>query len=389
MDSVKISIIVPVYNTENYLEDCIFSILNQTFEDFEVIFVDDGSTDNSLNILNEFANNDQRLKVIHFDENKGVSYARNAGLDNAKGDYIIFIDSDDIFEFEALGEVYSLAEKFSLDMLIFKLQNFDNNTGENVYRRNFDMKFLKDIVGDDVFNFSRVVDYFFKISPTIPGKLFRKDLIGSLRFPEKLIFEDNPFFIAVFLNADRIYFYDKYLYNRRLRDDSISHSFFNQFSDSVEIYEKIITIVEDNQVYDVLKEQLLRNQCKDIFNRFTQVDDTNKKDFFEKIKISFSNLKDKLEADKTLANSNEKTRIIFYSAIEAKTANEYELMVQDYFLKCKIEKLQREFSSLKSENDKTKNEIIHLNKLNSEILNSNSWKITEPLRNIRNIFKKF
>ena len=389
MDSVKISIIVPVYNTENYLDDCIFSIINQTFEDFEVIFVDDGSTDNSLNILNEFANNDQRLKVIHFDENKGVSYARNAGLDNAKGDYIIFIDSDDIFEFEALGEVYSLAEKFSLDMLIFKLQNFDNNTGENVYRRNFDMKFLKDIVGDDVFNFSRVVDYFFKISPTISGKLFRKDLIGSLRFPEKLIFEDNPFFIAVFLNADRIYFYDKYLYNRRLRDDSISHSFFNQFSDSVEIYEKIITIVEDNHVYDVLKEQLLRNQCKDIFNRFTQVDDAHKKDFFEKIKLSFSNLKDKLEADQTLANSNEKTRIIFYSAIEAKTANEYELMVQDYFLKCKIEKLQREFSSLKSENDKTKNEIKLLNKLNSEILNSTSWKITEPLRNIRNVFKKF
>ena len=384
MSSSKISVIIPIYNTEEYIEECILSIVNQTFSDFEVICIDDGSTDDTLNILNRFASEDDRIKIIHLNQNYGVSYARNIGLNEAKGDYVLFIDSDDFLEYNALGEVYSLAKKLSADIVIFKLQNFDNITGEKIYRKNFEMNFLKERVGEEVFNFSRVVDYFFKISPTLPGKLFKRTLISDLHFVENLIFEDNPFFISVFLKANRIYFYDKHLYYRRLREDSITHSFFDSFSDCVEIYDIIRNVLEENQVYDILKEQLIKNQCKDIFNRFSQVDNNNKKEFFDKIKYSFSNLKEKLENDRSLANSDEKTRVIFYSAIEAKTEVEYELMVNNYLLTKKVNSMKKDNEKMKKNNEKMKKQIETLDKNYSAILESNSWKITEPLRKIFN-----
>ena len=386
MNSVKISVIVPFYNTEKYIGDCLFSILNQTFTDFEIICIDDGSTDNSLEIVKNFAQKDNRIRIIHFDENCGVSHARNVGLSEVKGEYVLFIDSDDTFELEALGECYAIAKRLSLDMLIFKLLNYDNKTGEKIYRKNFEMEFLKNTVGEDVFNFSRVADNFFKISPTIPGKFFKRTLLSGMKFNEGLIFEDNPFFIEVFLKANRIYFYNKHLYNRRLRDDSITHSFFDSFSDCVEIYEFIMEILEDNQVYEIFKEQLLKNQCKDIFNRFSQVSNEYKKEFFEKIQFSFLKLRDKLEENETLPNSDKKTQVIFYSAIYAKTEVEYELLVNNYILKTKKRKLEKKVKSYKKDNKKLKKKNKELKKANSELVNSHSWKLTEPLRMLKRIF---
>ena len=98
---VKISVIIPVYNVENYLEESLDSIINQTFTDLEIICVNDGSTDNSPSILNNYANKDSRINIIN-QENKGLSAARNSGLDVATGDYIYFFDSDDILELTAL-----------------------------------------------------------------------------------------------------------------------------------------------------------------------------------------------------------------------------------------------------------------------------------------------
>src|SRR5690606_22590995 len=90
----KVSVIIPVYNTENYLRECLDSILAQTFTDFEVLLINDGSTDSSGKICDEYAEKDSRIKVFH-KENGGVSSARNLGLDNAKGEWICFVDSDD------------------------------------------------------------------------------------------------------------------------------------------------------------------------------------------------------------------------------------------------------------------------------------------------------
>ncbi|KAG4097254.1 nucleotide-diphospho-sugar transferase [Neocallimastix lanati (nom. inval.)] len=98
INALPLSIVVPVFNTASYLDRCINSILNQTFKDFELICVDDGSTDNSMEILEKYKITDNRVKIIHFEENKGASAARNAGIENAKGEFIGFVDSDDYID---------------------------------------------------------------------------------------------------------------------------------------------------------------------------------------------------------------------------------------------------------------------------------------------------
>ena len=106
----KVSVIVPVYNVENYLEECVNSILNQTYENLEIILVDDGSTDNCPQICDDWAKKDKRIKVIH-KANGGVSSARNVGLDNATGEYIGFVDSDDYIDITMYEKMLKLLKK--------------------------------------------------------------------------------------------------------------------------------------------------------------------------------------------------------------------------------------------------------------------------------------
>ena len=120
---VKISVIVPVYNCEDYLEESIRSILNQSFNDIEIICVDDGSTDDSLNILKELSKQDTRLKV-YTQENQGASVARNNALEKASGDYIYFFDADDYAVEDCLEKVYSNAVNNDSDMVIFYFDNY-------------------------------------------------------------------------------------------------------------------------------------------------------------------------------------------------------------------------------------------------------------------------
>ena len=108
----RVSVIVPVYNVEKYLKQCLDSLINQTLEDIEIICVNDGSTDSSLNILEEYQNKDNRIKIIS-QENKGVSAARNLGLKNAKGEYLLFIYADDWVELNALEELFNNIGRFS------------------------------------------------------------------------------------------------------------------------------------------------------------------------------------------------------------------------------------------------------------------------------------
>ena len=112
---VKVSVVIPVYNVEGYLEECLDSVINQTLEDIEIICINDGSTDNSLEILEEYAKKDNRIKILN-QENQGISATRNNGLKICKGKYICFLDSDDYLELNALMETYDISEKYSLDI---------------------------------------------------------------------------------------------------------------------------------------------------------------------------------------------------------------------------------------------------------------------------------
>lgn len=124
----EISIIIPVYNSEKYLRQCLDSVLNQSFSDFECICVNDGSTDNSLLILQEYANKDKRFKIID-KQNEGVSIARNTGIENAFGEYITFIDSDDWVEIAYLAKLYNFIVDKKIDYVVCNLKLYHTTSG--------------------------------------------------------------------------------------------------------------------------------------------------------------------------------------------------------------------------------------------------------------------
>lgn len=178
--SVKVSVIIPIYNSEKYLEEALKSIINQTLFDIEIICIDDGSTDKSRQILNYYATNDTRI-VILSQENSGQGVARNEGIKIAKGKYIYFFDSDDILEENALELLYDEAEKDNLDVLYFNGRSFFENTElesdfkhyEKYYTRE-NMNFKKIVKGFELFNYLSSNGYF-RVSPCL--QLISKKLI--------------------------------------------------------------------------------------------------------------------------------------------------------------------------------------------------------------------
>lgn len=366
---IKISVIIPVYNTAKYLKECLDSVLNQSFDDFEVICVNDGSTDNSLEILESY--DDDKIVIIN-QEHKGASAARNIAIKKSQGEYILFIDSDDYIALDTLNEVYELANSKSLDLLFFKLINF-NEKRDKIKLDYFEMEYIKDIVDGEVFDWHCVKDFLFKLPVTAPSKLFKRDLIKNIEFPEDVIFEDNVFFIRTILNAKRMYFYDKHLYFRRLRDESITNSFFENFSDCITIYGFIANHLKEMGVYEELFTQFFNRQCSNIHIRFTQLPIEFKKDYFDKAKEYFLENKNSFENEETFDKCPKRSLIIFNSAIDSDTYKEFELSVDIFDLKVKKDSLNKKLRKLKKENKQYKKEI-------NALKNSNKFKITSIFR---------
>ena len=387
---IKISVIVPVYNTQNYLKECIDSVLNQSFKDFELICINDGSTDNSLNILKDYEIKDARVKVIS-QENRGLGASRNLGLKLAQGEYVLFLDSDDYLSLDALEKLHHHAYVNDLDLVLFKIMNFNYKTRKESHTEYFDMKFLKEIVGDEIFNWTRVKNRIFDISVTATSKLFKRDLISDVEFPEGLLFEDNLFFTKVIFNAKSIYFYDEYFYYRRIRPDSITNSYHSKFSDCIIIYDRIIEYVKSINKYYEFSNQIFDKKCFDFFHRFKLVHEEYKEDFFEKIKANFLKSKEELEKDGTLKICSERSLVIFNNAINLDSYREFELTVNEFDLKLSNDKLKldnnlmkrhyaKKVSDLTKKNEDYKIEI-------EELMNSPGWRLTEIFRSILDYIK--
>ena len=388
---VKISVIIPIYNTAKYLKECIDSVLNQSFTDIEVICVNDGSTDSSPDVLKTYESNDHRIKIIN-QENKGLGAARNIAMTEAQGEYIIFLDSDDYMAEEAFVELYDIMESKSLDVLIYKIINFDNETYEETRSSYLEMNFLKKIVADNVFNWKIIKNRLFDMSVTAPGKMFRRDLIQNITFPEGLIFEDNLFFMKMIFKAKRIYFLDEYFYYRRLRDDSITSSSFSQFPDCIPIYDSVGEHLKQIGKYDEFAEQLFNRKCKDVFTRFSNVPDEYKQGFYEDIKENFSQKKKSLEREGTLKICTERSLEIFNSAINTNTYREFELSINLFDLKRDFDKLKLDKNLDKRQYER---KLAKLNETNKdyqdeieELKSSTSWRVTKLFRVVTGFFKR-
>lgn len=335
----KISVIVPVYNVEGYLKECLDSLLNQTFEDIEVICVDDGSTDSSPDILKEYQDNDSRVRIIS-QSNRGAGAARNLAIKHACGKYVYFMDSDDYLELTAFEELYDNFNDKNPDFIMFKISNFYENTGETIDDDYYSMPYLKKRVGGDSFSYDDVSRFALDLCVCPPGNLFRREFIAGIEFPEGLLFEDNVFFTHALFKAERIYFYDEFLYNRRRRSDSTTTPVTVRSLDTIEITNMLLELC-DKFNHPKHKGELYYRIFHNIYQIFDNADSSIKEELFEKIKSEYMKNRDRWESDEYFQEKlNAEYRHIFKCAIKSKNAKKFKSCVDKYSKESRFKKLR-------------------------------------------------
>lgn len=244
----KISIIVPVYNTESYLEECLDSILAQTLKDIEIICVNDGSPDHSQDILERYAQKDKRVKVL-VKENGGLSSARNAGMKIAEGEYIAFVDSDDFVAPEMMETLYTRAEETKSDITIGDLYLYDQKTGETRDYRD-QMLFLR--LKNRVVALEECPELIRCIAAW--DRIYRRcflDEIGA-QFPEGLVYEDAIFTAKTVTRTKRIAVVPQklYYYRKNVEESITGKEAKNDRykSDFLEIQRLIRTVLREEKV---------------------------------------------------------------------------------------------------------------------------------------------
>lgn len=224
---IKVSVIIPVYNVENYLDRCLKSVLDQTEKNIEILCIDDCSTDNSLNILKYYAKTDERLHIFNNQHNYGQAYSRNIGLDAAKGEYIIFVDSDDYIDNRAIEEMYDTAIKRNLDLLFCDAKIIrEYKETQTTSLRRFRKAVYTDESGAVLFHHMvQHQDMFGNVWGVLYRTAFLKE--NQLRFIKGILHEDVPFiFKATILSrkagcVNNTYYYYVERNNSTMRSDNI------------------------------------------------------------------------------------------------------------------------------------------------------------------------
>ncbi len=249
-----ISIIVPMYNVENYIEKCLTSLKNQTYQNFEVIVIDDGSTDLSRDIVASFLVNDSRFKYF-FKDNGGLSSARNTGIKKALGEYICFVDSDDFVDEDYIEYMYNLLTKYGTKI---------SACWHKLYLSSGTIKMIVDNDDTLLLNGQQAIKeilYNRRLDTTANAKLIHRDLLDDTFFPVGKNFEDIGSIYKLFLGGERVAIGNRPKYYYVMREGSITHEAFNEKKldllemtdkmahDSVEEYPRLEKAVVIRQVY--------------------------------------------------------------------------------------------------------------------------------------------
>lgn len=233
--NIRISIIIPVYNAEKYLSETLDSILNQTFTDFEVIAVNDGSTDSSLDILKLYKNKDKRIRIID-KKNSGVSDARNTGIKNATGEYVCFVDADDILAQEYIEAMFDVVSKYGADMVVCRYVTFRKSNQITYVHGNSDVNQVKSVT--DLLERGLLTSAW--------NKLIKKEIIikNNILYDTNMTFGEDLFFCwKVYLKSNLIYYLDKELYFYRLMNEGATAKYHP------ELYENYKRAFNELKVY--------------------------------------------------------------------------------------------------------------------------------------------
>ena len=237
----KISIIVPVYNVEKYIDKCLKSLVNQTLKDIEIIIVNDGSLDRSEEIIEKYVK-DNPTKIKYYEKkNGGLSSARNYGLEYATGEYITFLDSDDYVETNMYEEMYNLAKEENADMVECDFI-WEWEYGKKIFdtRREYKTK-------EEMMRKPRVVAW---------NKIYKRESINKIRFPEGLIYEDMEFFYKLLPNLNKISYINKYFVHYTQREDSITNKQTEKVEDIFKILDNIFDYYIEHNLYNKYEKEL-------------------------------------------------------------------------------------------------------------------------------------
>lgn len=269
----KVTIVVPIYNVGKYLKKCLDSIINQTFDDFEVILINDGSTDDSGAICDEYKNIDKRIRVMHT-SNQGSGEARNLGLDEAKGDYIYFCDPDDWIELDLINDNYRLSSKNSADIIIFGVNNYMYDPQKQSY-----IYTGKRELGSEHLPFRQEFPILYKngLASAVWNKLYKLSYLKqhNCRFPQYTQGQDWSFNLLVYRDVENVIYNDKNYYNyvkyenntavTRYNKDKpyIRERLFEEFKSLLDYWE-----IDENCSKDLLYKCLLGDVLGEMRNNF-------------------------------------------------------------------------------------------------------------------------
>jgi len=235
----KVSVIVPVYNGDKFLNQCLESVANQTLKDLEVIVVNDGSRDNSLEIMQKFKDKyTDMFKIIDI-QNSGVGAARNKALDIATGEFIKFLDADDYLELNILEKMYDIAKENNVSLVRGNYHQFLGKLNLG------DMCSWSGLKGNQIVDVTKNKDYIIKETSGIGNKLIKRDLIGDLRFPENTKWEDLAIMPVVVASASKVYHMDEDVYNYRVNLNTTIKDFIRKTPHVLDII-KCVELIEQN-----------------------------------------------------------------------------------------------------------------------------------------------
>ena len=270
---IKVSVIVPVYNVEKFIDKCLSSLVNQTLKEIEVVVVNDGSPDNSQEIIDKYVNKYPNKVKSFIKENGGQGSARNLGLEHAKGEYIAFIDSDDWIDEEALEKMYNLAKKKNSDVVICDMVDhflIDNDKEKKIYHN------------------CTKYDSVYEVTPSASNKIFKREIIGTLRFVPKIWYEDFNFTTKILLNTKKISTISKGYYHCNCGHISTMNN--NNSLKNLDILtavEDIIKYVKENNKYnkEIITYLIYDHILITTINRVANQKNKDKKDVIKKLTL--------------------------------------------------------------------------------------------------------
>ena len=390
MINPKVSIIIPIFNSEELLTDCLSSVKNQTLYDIEIICVDDGSTDNSLKILKNFSKDDNRFKIFHH-ENSGAGFSRNVALGKVTGDFILFLDSDDWIEKDTCEKLYNQAVKLDSDLVLFDaVRHLPNNQSMDL------IHFLGDESNNEFSSFSfnyefikdKVLNAYFGV---IWSKFYKSSFIleNNIKFPNHKLYNDVEFHIKSVLLSEKISYYPKIFYHYNRFGQNSLQTLYVSSEDAIVFYDVMCGVkafLIDNNFFDEFKLEFLEFTFKEFERKLNDIDVMFKSQYFEKIQMFLNSL------DFSIYDLNKISFrwVVFYiHVINSLNYDEFKFMEDNYNGNIKYFNLKHSYSAnvdyiLILEN-KLSYLVSYVDEL-SENLNLYQQKVSANKKSINNVY---